>query len=212
MRVIVPYDGQDPKTRLTDVFDRDERREFARAMLRDVLSVIRNVGGDPLVLTTTPIEVDDCRTQVDKRSLSRAVNERLQATSAATAVVMADLPLITETALERLLTADGDVVLACGIGGGTNALVSRTTDFTVDYHGNSYLDHRTAAREIGATLSEIDSYRIATDIDEPEDLAELLLHGDSRATRWLWDRGFRLTPGDGQDTVRRTEVAEKTPR
>ncbi len=209
MRVIIPFDARDPKTRLSTLLDYDDRNEFARAMLRDVVSVVQDTGRDPLVLSSAPIEFENCPVVVDERSLSRAVNERLRAASSAVAVVMADLPLITDAALERLLTREEDVVLARGIGGGTNALVSRTTDFAVDYHGTSYLDHRSTALEIGATLAEIDSYRLAVDIDEPDDLVEVLLHGESRATQWLRDRGFRLASGTGRTTVRRTDVTHE---
>ncbi|WP_323192306.1 2-phospho-L-lactate guanylyltransferase [Halostella sp. PRR32] len=209
MRVIVPYDGKNPKTRLSEVLDHSERVAFGRAMLRDVLAVVRGVGGDPLVLSPTPVDIEDCPVRVDERPLSRAVNGQLRSSSNAIAVVMADLPLLTEAALERLLTSDGDVVLARGVGGGTNALVSRTADFAVDYHDNSYLDHRSAVRKTGATLTEVDSYRMATDIDEPDDLAELLLHGDGHAAQWLRDRGFRLTADSGRSGVERTALSDE---
>jgi 2-phospho-L-lactate guanylyltransferase len=212
MRVIVPFDGQTPKTRLSSVLDYGERKAFARAMLRDVLTTIRAVGADPLVLSPSAVPIEDCSVWVDERSLSTAVNAQLRAATSAAAVVMADLPLLTERALERLLTSDGDVVLARGTGGGTNALVSRTGDFAVDYHGNSYLDHLTAAREVDAALTEVDSYRLATDIDEPDDLAELLLHGDGLAADWLRDSGFRLSSDGGQSAVRRAAVAHGTSR
>jgi 2-phospho-L-lactate guanylyltransferase len=212
MRVIVPFDGETPKTRLSGILDRTERKEFARAMLRDVLSTVRAVGADPLVLSPSPIAIADCPVRVDDRSLSTAVNAQLRDASPAAAVVMADLPLLTEAALENLLTSDGDLVLARGTGGGTNALVSRTAEFAVDYHGTSYLDHATVAREIGATLTEVDSYRLATDVDEPDDLAEVLLHGEGRAAEWLRERGFRLSAGGGRSTVRRQAVAHETSR
>lgn len=212
MRVIVPFDGQAPKTRLSPVLDYGERKEFARAMLRDVLSTVRAAGADPLVLSPSAVAIEDCSVCVDERPLSKAVNAQLRAATPAAAVVMADLPLLTERALERLLTSDGDVVLARGTGGGTNALVSRTEDFAVDYHENSYLDHLTAARDVDATLTEVDSYRLATDIDEPDDLAELLLHGDGRAADWLRDSGFRLSSSGGRSAVRRAAVAHESSR
>ncbi|NHN49107.1 2-phospho-L-lactate guanylyltransferase [Halostella sp. JP-L12] len=214
MRVIVPYDGRDPKTRLSPVLDERERKQFSRAMLREVLSVVRRVGANPLVVSPTSLDIEDCPVRVDDRSLSRAVNAALRSSSGPTAVVMADLPLLTPEALRELLTRTGDVVLARGWGGGTNALVSRTNEFAVDYHGHSYLDHRAAADEVGATVAEVDSYRLATDVDEPDDLAELLLHGDGRATQWLREQGFHLSAGAGRCDVQRagTEVADGTPR
>lgn len=205
MRVIVPYDGEDPKTRLSELLGSEERKEFARAMLRDVLEAVRSVDASPLVLSPSPVGMEECDVCVDDRPLTPAVSERLRSSSEPTAVVMADLPLIEPETLRALFSCPGDVVLARGLGGGTNALVSRTTGFTVDYHGNSYLDHRAIADDIGASVGEIDSYRLATDVDEPDDLAEVLLHGDGRARRWLREAGFELDPREGRCDVRRTD-------
>ncbi len=187
MHVVVPFATNEPKTRLADLLDPDERREFSRAMLEDVLAVIREAGGEPTVLATAPLDVDSPVT-VDDRSLTNAVNGALEPE---TAVVMADLPLATDGALETLFDASGDVVLAPGRGGGTNALVSRRPGFRVDYHGGSFLKHRARAREAGS-VAVIDSHRLATDIDEPADLVELLIHGEGAATDWLRDAGFEL--------------------
>ena len=203
MRVIVPFDGQNPKTRLSAVLEDDERKEFARAMLRDVLSAVRSVDATPIVVSRSAVGVDGCEVRVDERSLSRAVNERLRPSSAARAVVMADLPLLRPETLRTLFSRSGDVVLARGLGGGTNALVSRTSEFSVDYHGDSYLDHLAIADDVGATVAEVDSYRLAADVDEPDDLAEVLLHGDGRASRWLRENGFRLDSRNGRCEVRR---------
>ena len=102
-----------------------------------------------------------------------------------------------------LFEQPGDVVIAPGRGGGTNALVVRHPNFRVDYHGASYLDHLTAARSVGASVTEFDSHRLATDVDEPDDLAEVLVHADGRARNWLVDAGFVLSVTDGRVSVRR---------
>ncbi|QDX40556.1 2-phospho-L-lactate guanylyltransferase [Salarchaeum sp. JOR-1] len=202
MRVLVPFDGRNPCSRLAPVLDSDERGAFAALLRDDVLDAVRAAGGRPELLATAPVDADVPVT-VDDRSLSAAVNAVLDAGEEPTAVVMADLGLATPRALSRLFDASGDVVLAPGRGGGTNALVVRHSDFRVDYHGASCRDHRRAAHAVGASLRELDSHRLATDIDEPGDLAELLLHGDGRATRWLRDAGFRLSTGDGRVAVER---------
>ncbi|MFC6990601.1 2-phospho-L-lactate guanylyltransferase [Haladaptatus sp. GCM10025707] len=194
MRVLVPYDETDPKTRLASLFSPTERREFSRLMLGDVLASIRRTGRTPVVLATAPLDVD-ASVVVDDRPLSAAVNAHLEPN---TAVVMADLALATPAALSRLFSAEGEVVVAPGIGGGTNALVSRHPEFSVDYHGASFRDHREIARRIGAEWAVLDSYRLATDVDERVDLAELLLHGDGAAREWLVDAGIRLDTGQGR--------------
>jgi 2-phospho-L-lactate guanylyltransferase len=116
---------------------------------------------------------------------------------------MADLALATPAALDSLFAPDADVVLAPGRGGGTNALVVRHPAFRVDYHGASIRDHRAIAADVGAETATVDSFRLATDVDEPADLVEVLLHTDGRAAAWLRDAGFSVVANDGRTTVTR---------
>ena len=199
MEVFVPFSAERPKTRLADVLDAGERASFARAMLADVLGVLRAAGHEPTVLSTAPVEVE-VPVEVDERPLSTAVNARL---APPVAVTMADLALVTPDALNRLFAPDADVVIAPGLGGGTNALVTRHPDFRTDYHGASYRDHLVIAEAAGASVATVDSLRLAVDVDEPGDLAEVLLHGDGAARDWLADAGFALDVTDGRVGVRR---------
>ena len=221
MRVVVPYAAAEPKTRLADVLSADERTAFAEAMLTDVLAAVRATGRDPEVLATAPVDVSAPVT-VDDRPLTEAVNAVLVETDGPIAVVMADLALATPDALDRLFRADGDVVVAPGRGGGTNALVVRHPEFRVDYHGTSFLDHLAVAREVGAAVEVVDSHRLATDVDERADLAEVLIHGGRAARRasesraaeprvtgasdeWLREAGFELASDDSRVGVVREE-------
>ncbi|QLD90466.1 2-phospho-L-lactate guanylyltransferase [Natronomonas salina] len=194
MDVLVPFAADEPKTRLADVLEPDERTAFARELLLDVCDAIRAADGDPTVLSTAPI---DCPhpVVVDDRPLTAAVNAHLEAPMA---VVMADLALATPAALRRLFETDAEVTLAPGLGGGTNAFVTRHPEFAVDYHGASIRDHRRIAREVGADVETVDSFRLAVDVDEPEDLAEVLLHGGGRALSWLETAGFAVESTDGR--------------
>lgn len=190
MDVLVPFAATDPKTRLADVFTPEERGEFARTMLRDVCTAITAAGGSPTVLSTAETDVDQ-PVVVDDRPLTAAVNARLEPPIA---IVMADLALATPDALADLFTTDGDIVIAPGLGGGTNALVVRSPDFYTDYHGTSVSDHRRIASEIGAETVTVDSFRLAVDIDEPDDLVELALHGTGEAAAWLDAAGIGIDP------------------
>jgi len=49
----------------------------------------------------------------------------------------------------------------------------------------------------------VDSFRLATDVDDPTDLAEVLLHGEGEAADWLEARGFEASFDDGRVTVSR---------
>jgi 2-phospho-L-lactate guanylyltransferase len=205
MRVLVPFDAQEPNTRLDPVLDADERRGFAAAMLADVLTALRGADRDLdiQVLATAPVTVD-ANVSVDDRPLTPAVNAALEATEVPVAVVMADLPLTTPAAVERLFSRPADVVLAPGLGGGTNALVARHPGFRVDYHGVSCRDHREAAAAVGATVRTVDSFRLALDVDDPTDLAEVLLHSDGDAAAWLREAGFSVSAGSGRMTAERS--------
>ena len=205
MRVLVPFDAQEPNTRLDPVLDADERRAFAAAMLADVLTALRGTDRDLdiQVLATAPVTVD-ADVSVDDRPLTPAVNAALEATEAPVAVVMADLPLMTPAAVERLFSRPTDVALAPGLGGGTNALVARHPEFRVDYHGVSCRDHREAAAAVGATVRTVDSFRLALDVDDPTDLAEVLLHSNGDAAAWLRQAGFSVSAGSGRMTAERS--------
>lgn len=194
MEVLVPFAATEPKTRLSPALEPEERAVFARAMLLDVCDAVTGADAEPTVLSTAPVECP-YPVVVDDRPLTDAVDDRLDPP---TAVVMADLPLATPAAVARLLEPDADVVLAPGLGGGTNALVSRHPDFAVDYHGASIRDHRRNARAVDAETVTVDSFRLAVDVDEPGDLVELLLHGEGRAREWLVDAGFEVEPTDGR--------------
>lgn len=214
MDVYVPYDPRNPKTRLSPLLTESERHELSRMMLQDVVETIASTGHAPIVLTTEPLNLD-IKTVVSTKPLSNAVNSILrrynhperqvpeQLTAQPVSIVMADLGLLTEDALARLFTVEADVTLAPGLRGGTNALVTRSAGFHVDYHGTSYLDHRAIARERGLEVTEIDSLRLSCDIDEPDDIIELLLHGTGQAREYI-DTHFELAPKGEADTIRRT--------
>jgi 2-phospho-L-lactate guanylyltransferase len=196
MRTLVPFDATSPKTRLGPLLDADERREFAGVMLSDVLSALASTPAEPVVLATGPVEVP-VPVEVDDRPLTEAVNAHLGPEP--TAVVMADLALATPGSVERLFDPDAGVTLVPGRGGGTNALVARDPAFHVDYHGASYRDHRQIAESAGVSVATVDSFRLSTDVDEPADLVEVLLHApDGGAGSWLADRGLEVVV-EGRD-------------
>ncbi|WP_299331576.1 2-phospho-L-lactate guanylyltransferase [Haloplanus sp.] len=210
MRTLVPFEAARPKTRLDPFLDDDERAAFARSMLRDVIGAVERAGHDPEVVATAPLELSSASVSVpvavDDRPLSAAVNARLDGVDAndPVAVLVSDLGLVTPAAVCRLVDAEGadadadaGVAIAPGRGGGTNGLVVSHPEFRVDFHGTSYRDHRRTARAVGASVRVVDSMRLSTDVDEPEDLVEVLLHGEGAAAAWLRSAGVGLGGGDG---------------
>jgi 2-phospho-L-lactate guanylyltransferase len=212
MRVVVPYRVADPKTRLAPALPPAEREAFSRAMLADTLDAVVATGRRPTVLATERFDLPggtDAAVRVDDRPLTPAVDAVLaEAAGPGTpvAVVMADLALATPDALAGLFEASGPVVLAPGRGGGTNALLTRHPAFRVDYHGASYRDHRRACEALDVEPTTVDSYRLGTDVDDPTDLVEALLHApETGRTREFLAERFDLTTGEGRVGVDRRE-------
>mgnify|MGYP006275209601 CR=1 FL=1 len=202
MRAVIPFDASDPKRRLQPVLDPEERAAFAQAMLEDLLAAVADADLEPTVLATEPLPSLSVPVRVDDRPLDAAVNAAIEEATPL-AVLVADLPLVESATLDRLLATPGDVVLAPGRGGGTNAMVVRDSAFATDYHGASIRDHRALARERGLSVAELDSFRLGTDVDEPADLIEVLLHGGAHSRRWLQAAGFQIQAKEGRATVRR---------
>lgn len=195
MDFYIPFDAIDPKTRLEPPLTATERGAFAEAMLFDVIDAVQQTQGTPRVLSTAPIDIP-CPVVVDERPLTRAVNGLLAMADDPVAILMADLPLVTADAIDRLVDTTGDVVAAPGIGGGTNALVVRDLAFRVDFHGCSIADHEHIATDADLDFSTVDSFTLGVDIDEAHDLAEVLLHGNGRANQWLREHGFSISTAD----------------
>ncbi|MFB6266378.1 MAG: 2-phospho-L-lactate guanylyltransferase [Halodesulfurarchaeum sp.] len=201
MRTVIPFDATDPKTRLSPVLDADERATVASLLLQDVIDAVQGAGLEPTVIATEPVDLE-VPVRVDPRPLTPLIGEEIERATPL-AVVMADLALLERPQVSRLVETDGDVVIAPGLGGGTNALVVRDPTFDVDYHGTSFVDHLAIARERDLTTAVVDSFRLAVDVDEPADLLEVLVHGTGRTVEWLEEAGFEIQTDGGRPRVTR---------
>ena len=198
MKVFVPFEPRNPKTRLSPVLSKQERIELAERMLRDVVSTVHEADQEPVVLSTRkPGFSVDADLRIDDASLDDAVNRALDDLQPPIGVVMSDLAVMDAEAFEKLTDSDSDsdcdLAVAPGLRGGTNAFVTRTEKFRVDYHGVSYLDHRKKAVDMELDFEAVDSFKLSLDIDEPRDLPELLIHGDGEAHDFL-DNKFEIQP------------------
>lgn len=208
--IVVPFRLDGAKSRLSPALDPDERRKFALAMLRDVLASVRKFG-EVTILTRSGSELtelmddgsiedagQDAKVIPSDLELNDALNamierEALQGWPHDILIVMADLALLAKNDISGILGCPGDVVLCPGRGGGTNMILIRSPRFRTCYLGMSYVKHRDFARKAGLHLSIYESFRVGCDIDEPEDLAEVLLHGQGESRELLLELGFQLS-------------------
>jgi 2-phospho-L-lactate guanylyltransferase len=195
------------KMRLAGELDAAQRAEFALAMLTDVLAActgsgcfdviavvsndnaifehIRELGAEPLAEPATISGLNDSLA-LGQRYLARtlAVDELV--------VLPADIPLARAEDLRAVVAAlaGGDApraVLVRSRDNGTNALAMRPPEAVSMHFGRNSADaHRAAAETAGIEVVEIDNFRLAYDIDAPEDLAALPALAAGAATRgWL---------------------------
>ena len=205
--IVVPFRLDGAKSRLSPALAVNERREMALAMLRDVLACIGQFGnltvltrpgwdigedrwreqaGQDIKIMPSDLELNDALNMVIEREAQQGWRRDLL-------IVMADLALLEKGDIEGVISCPGDVVLCPGRGGGTNMILIRSPRFRTCYQGLSYPRHIDLARKIGLRLSVYESFRAGCDIDRPEDLAEILLHGKGEARSLLEKWGFQLS-------------------
>ncbi len=204
VHAVVPFKPVNPKTRLSSLLSREEREEFARAMLADVIDALMASGTAPTILSTHPFSWREMDVQVVAAGLNDALNACFSTHRSPLLMVMADLPLASPEAIKRVLDTTADIAMVPGRGGGTNVLyLKNPTGFRADFYGASYLKHRQIAKESGCSVEVIDSFRLHTDVDEKEDLVEVLLHNAGKSREFLESRGFTLVTEHGRVSVKR---------
>ncbi|RLI86819.1 MAG: 2-phospho-L-lactate guanylyltransferase [Archaeoglobales archaeon] len=187
MLILIPFKPVNPKSRLSEILSDREREGLAKAMLLDVLD---SLDGDVRIISTHPFNLEGYDVEVDERELDVAVNSRIEGE---TAVIMSDLPLINKKVVEEFFDTKGDVVIAPGRRGGTNMILIRDPRFKVSYHYCSFLKHVEIAKSLNLRVEIFDSFYASVDVDTPEDLLEILIHGrGKRSYVYLHSIGFRL--------------------
>lgn len=201
--VVVARAGNGAKSRLAPVLSQAERLDLVIAMARDVVdrcAATALVDGtivvaDALVaahlsnVADVPVAADLSNVAIvpDPGEMNAAAAAGIAAAcqrGATTAIVLpADIPLITDADLHRLISAAPGartvVVGASRDGHGTNALLLRPPDAIAPSFGPPSLErHLTAARAANCETTVLRDLDLALDIDTPEDLAILREHPD----------------------------------
>jgi 2-phospho-L-lactate/phosphoenolpyruvate guanylyltransferase len=210
IHIVIPFKNQGAKSRLASVLTPSERQLLSFAMLMDVLDAVLGQGRATVLSRPGP-NIADIGSDVEVQESELDLNDALNSLIAEVArhgwpsdilIVMADLALLTEKDVLGILNCDGDVVLCPGRGGGTNMILIRSPKFRTCYHGLSFPKHLANARRAGLNVSIYESFRAGCDIDEPEDLAEVLLHGQGRSKNALEKMGFALSENGRADLCR----------
>ena len=203
---LIPYKIMNPKTRLSCVLSQEEREEFARAMLEDVIHAVKDANCSPVIVGTDLFDSEDVQVTVRDADLNQTLNSILPQSVGEIFIIMADLPLADAPSIRRVIGTSSDIAIVPGRGGGTNVIfIKEPQRYHVDYYGTSFLKHVKIAEDAGLSCEVIDSFRLHTDIDEKDDLVELLIHGRGKSRAYLEELGFVLTVEKGRVGVDRKE-------
>lgn len=123
---LIPFKPINPKTRLQCVMDQQEREGFAYAMLQDVVSAVNRTGCSATLLSTSPYACESALVAVRDEGLNEAIDWALPQFHCPALIIMADLPLVTATSLQRVLSTDADMAIVPGRGGGNQCYLSET--------------------------------------------------------------------------------------
>ncbi len=212
--ILVPVKNlADAKQRLSPILSPEERFALAQAMCEDVLQALAHWSGRPPVAVVTSdsfarslaarfdfeVIADDNSGETSAIEMATAVCRGRGAAS--TLVVPADIPLIDDSELQRIVDSapPGGAVLVPDVAGrGTNAAWRSPGDlFPLRFGNDSFLPHRAAAKATGLPCVVLELPGIALDVDRPEDLRELAAAKGERRSQKLV-RGWNLA---GRDRV-----------
>jgi 2-phospho-L-lactate guanylyltransferase len=197
----VPFKLDNAKSRLAPALAPEERRLLAFAMLRDVLRTVSDFG-IVTILSRPGLDASEVGYDAEILESNLGLNDALNAFIAGEAsrgwpaeilIVMADLALLTKNDIAGILSCQGDVVLCPGRGGGTNMILIRNPKFRTCYQGLSFPKHLDYASQAGLDVCVFESFRAGSDIDYPEDLAEVLLHGQGETRALLEGWGISVS-------------------
>ena len=201
IQVVIPFKVKEGKSRLSAVLSPEERRVFAAAMLKDVLAAASGQGRRT-ILSDSDLKPDEMGIDADVLQSEMELNDALNSVilrhselgwPSDILIVMADLALLRDREVRDIIRCPGDVVLCPGRGGGTNMILIRSPKFRTCYRGLSFPRHIAYAQRANLSVSVFESFRGGCDIDEPQDLAEVLLHNDGQAKMALEMMGFYLS-------------------
>jgi 2-phospho-L-lactate guanylyltransferase len=206
--ILVPVKNlSNAKQRLASILDQASRTELAQAMLFDVLEALGTWKQRPEVgiVTTDAFALElaehfrfevipDTRNVSETDAIEMATQVCVERGVESTLVIPGDIPLIQSWELEKVLELapeEGSVLVPAADRRGTNAAFRRPANlFPLRFGNDSFKPHRAAAAATGKPCIVVPLPGIAIDIDNPSDLAQLLMApGNTRTQRLLrdWD-------------------------
>lgn len=190
---IIPVSSFDEsKTRLSPFLSEEERIELLKVMLKDIVNIICDEVNE-IVLVSKDNDVKDYAKELNvnfvsekehcdnflNNAVSDAVSEvKINFPDNDILIIPSDIPLIKSQHIATVKNMNNDLIISPSKGGGTNLLCfNNEFEFETFFGDMSYFKHINAANELGMSINLIESFYVSLDMNTPEDLGELLLHG-----------------------------------
>lgn len=190
---IIPVSSfEESKTRLSPFLSDDERIELLKVMLKDIVNIIKNQV-DTIFLVSKDDEVKLYSEELnvnfieenehDNDCLNNALNDAIidvkdRFPNKDILILPSDVPLIKEQHITTVKNMENDLIISPSKGGGTNLLCfNNSFDFKTKFGDLSYFKHINSAHELNMSINLIESFYVSLDMNTPEDLGELMLHG-----------------------------------
>ncbi|RAP48751.1 MAG: 2-phospho-L-lactate guanylyltransferase [Methanosphaera sp. rholeuAM6] len=190
---IIPVSSfNESKTRLSPFLTKDERIELLKVMLKDIIHVVRSEV-EEIVIVSKDINVKSYATKMninfvhekehEDNFLNNAIHDaitevKLNFPNRDILILPSDIPLIKKQHITSVKNMDNDLIISPSKGGGTNLLCFNSSyDYETQFGDMSYFKHLNVANELNMSINLIESFYVSLDMNTPEDLGELLLHG-----------------------------------
>ncbi|AIJ05863.1 hypothetical protein JH146_1020 [Methanocaldococcus bathoardescens] len=205
MKVLIPVSPINSlKTRLSEFLSNEERKNLLLNMLRDIRKALEGldvviVSKDEEILNFAKNELKAETIKEKYKGLNNAIKQAFEEIEDEEVMIIpADIPLIKKKHINDILklSKDYDMIICPSRGGGTNLLYLKSKNLIeMKYEGFSFLKHLEEAKKRNLRYYIYDSFLISVDINTPEDLGEIFIHGNDTYTKnYLKSLGIDVEP------------------
>ena len=203
------------KTRLSPFLNPQEREHLLKAMLKDITNALKPVVDKIVIISKDEDVLSYARDleletiiENDNSNLNKALKQAMKWCRTKTRKVVilpSDIPLIGKTNIELLIKQSKklDFIIVPSKGGGTNTIIMKPLAIDMKFEGFSFEKHVNEAYKKKLNPMVHDSFFMALDVNTPEDLGEIMLHGNGTETKtYLESLGITVESIHGHERLK----------